>query len=110
MAALAEQKYIGTKDTVLENANSNANGIWIKAMTDSERTVHSFVVCVDNHGYEVSLEKHKIYRALPDQAAALDEDLRIVDESGEDYLYPSARFVSIAVPAEVERSLAASGE
>jgi len=79
-------------------------------MTDSDGTGHSYVVCVDNDGYEVSLEKHKIYRALPDQAASLDEDLRIVDESGEDYLYPSARFVPIAVPAEVERSLAAPAE
>ncbi len=56
------------------------------------------------------MEKHKIYRALSDKTAALDEDLRIIDESGEDYLYPSARFVPIAVPAEVERSLTASGE
>ena len=72
--------------------------------------MHSYVVCVDNSGYEASLEKHKIYRALPDPAAAVDDDLRIVDESGEDYLYPSTRFVPIAVPAEVEQSLAATGE
>lgn len=78
-------------------------------MTHSE-TDHSYVVCVDNHGYEASLEMHKIYRILPDQAAAGDHDLRVVDESGEDYLYPSARFVPIAVPAEVERSLATSYE
>ena len=80
-------------------------------MTNSEVNLHyEYVVCVDNDGYEASLEKHKIYRALRDQAAAQDQDLRVVDESGEDYLYPSARFVSIAVPEEVERSLAATGE
>ena len=79
-------------------------------MTTPEGPAHSYVVCVDNRGYEASLEKHKIYRALSDQVAAADEDLRIVDESGEDYLYPSTRFVPIAVPDEVERSLAATGE
>ena len=79
-------------------------------MTHSEATDHSYVVCVDNHGYEASLEKHKIYRVLADKAAARDDDLRVIDESGEDYLYSSARFVPIAVPDEVERSLAASYE
>ncbi len=79
-------------------------------MTYSEITSHLYVVCVDNQGYEASLEKHKIYKALTDQAAKLDDDLRIIDESGEDYLYPSSRFVPINVPDEVERSLAASGQ
>jgi len=110
VGASAGQKYIGTRDTVSGNANSNASDIWIEAMTNSEGTAQSYVVCVDNSGYEASLEKHKIYRALPDQAAAIDEDLRVVDESGEDYLYPSVRFVPIAVPAEVERSLTATGD
>ena len=78
-------------------------------MTNSEGNPHyEYVVCVDNDGYEASLEKHKIYRALRDQSAAQDEDLRVVDESGEDYRYPSARFVPIAVPEEVERSLSAA--
>jgi hypothetical protein len=83
---------------------------WTETMTNPEGLAHSYFVCVDSRGYETSLEKHKIYRAQSDHVAATDQDLRIVDESGEDYLYPSTRFVPIAVPDEVERSLAATGE
>jgi hypothetical protein len=64
-----------------------------------------FAVCVDNNGYPASLELHKIYRALPDEDARSDEELRIVDESGEDYLYSAKRFVLLRLPQEVERSL-----
>jgi hypothetical protein len=50
------------------------------------------VVCVDNEGYPASLEKRKIYVALRDANAEKHGLLRIVDESGEDYLYPKASF------------------
>ncbi len=63
-----------------------------------------FVACVDNDGYPASLELHKIYRVPPDEDARSD-DLRIVDESGEDYLYSAKRFVLLKLPQEVERSL-----
>ena len=55
------------------------------------RTKH-FAVCIDNRGYPASLELHKIYRVVPDAAAAADGDIRVVDESGEDYLYPPDDF------------------
>jgi len=64
-----------------------------------------FAVCVNNSGYEASLELHKIYPVLPDEDAAEDGDLRIIDESGEDYLYPTSRFVAIDVPAALGRSI-----
>ena len=64
-----------------------------------------FAICVDNSEYPASLELHKIYRVLPDEDAAKDGDLRIVDESGEDYLYPAEQFVLIAVPRETARTL-----
>jgi hypothetical protein len=64
-----------------------------------------FVVCIDNTDYQASLERHKIYKVLEDEDAAADGDLRIVDESGEDYLYSASRFVSIEVPSEVQKSL-----
>lgn len=51
-----------------------------------------YVVCVDNKGYSASLELHKIYRSVPDVDAARDGDLRVVDESGEDYLFPARMF------------------
>jgi hypothetical protein len=63
-----------------------------------------FVVCIDNADYQASLERHKIYKVLKDDDAAADGDLRIVDESGEDYLYSAERFVRIEVPAEVQKS------
>ncbi len=64
-----------------------------------------FAVCVNNDGYPASLELHKIYRVLPDEGVQADADLRIVDESGEDYLYPAERFVLLELPQAVEESL-----
>jgi hypothetical protein len=62
-------------------------------------------VCVRNDGYEASLERNKIYQVLPDREAEREGDLRIVDESGEDYLFSADRFVAIEVPAPVRTSL-----
>ena len=64
-----------------------------------------FAVCVNNTDYPASLELHKIYRVLPDEEAKKDGDLRIVDESGEDYLYSADNFVMIELPQAVESSL-----
>lgn len=64
-----------------------------------------FAVCVNNAEYPASLELHKIYRVLPDTQAELDGDLRIVDESGEDYLYPAEYFVFAELPQAVEESV-----
>ncbi len=69
-----------------------------------EKNTVKFAVCVDNAGYPASLELHKIYRMLPDHDAEVDGDLRIVDESGEDYLYPAKRFVVVDLPQAVEKS------
>ena len=60
---------------------------------------------MNNNGYEASLERNKIYVVLPDKDAESDGDLRIVDESGEDYLFSADRFVAIDVPAAVKASL-----
>ena len=64
-----------------------------------------FAVCICNEDYEASLELHKIYRVLPDEDAAAEGDFRVVDESGEDYLYPADWFVFIDLPRALERSL-----
>lgn len=64
-----------------------------------------FAVCVRNEGYEASLERNKIYAVLADDEAERDGDLRVVDESGEDYLFAADRFVAIEVPAAVRASL-----
>jgi hypothetical protein len=74
-------------------------------MPEQKTGVRRFAVCVKNEGYEASLERNKIYVVLPDAEAERDGDLRIVDEDGEDYLYPAAFFVAIKVPKAVEASL-----
>jgi hypothetical protein len=66
------------------------------------------VVCIDNDGYAASLEKRKIYVALRDAGAEKHSMLRIVDESGEDYLYPKAFFRSIALPLAVRKAVLAA--
>lgn len=72
---------------------------------DKNAKAPRFVVCIDNADYPASLELHKIYRLVPDADAEADGDLRVVDESGEDYLYPASRFAAIEVPRAVEKSL-----
>lgn len=62
-------------------------------------------MCIDNTGYEASLERNKIYVVVPDKEAEAEGDLRVIDESGEDYLFSADRFVRIDVPAAVRASL-----
>jgi hypothetical protein len=62
-----------------------------------------FAVCIN--GSEPDLELRKVYKVLPDEAAARDQHLRIIDESGEDYLYPASFFVFVEVPKAAERDL-----
>lgn len=63
------------------------------------------VVCVDNASYDVSLERCKIYVALPDARAQKLDQMRVVDESGEDYLYPKKSFIAVALPQPVRRAV-----
>jgi hypothetical protein len=64
-----------------------------------------FVVCVRNTGYPASLELRKIYQALPDADAAAHNLVRVIDESGEDYLYPEKFFLALELPQGVETAL-----
>jgi hypothetical protein len=66
-----------------------------------------FVVCVRNEDCE-DLELRKIYRVLPDEAAAEDNYIRIIDESGEDYLYPADYFLPIELSKDLEKALLAA--
>ncbi len=66
-----------------------------------------FFLCIKNEGCD-DLEVRKVYQVLPDQAAAQDGYLRVIDESGEDYLYPAAYFVAIELPDEVAKVFALS--
>ena len=67
-----------------------------------------FVVCVRNTGYPASLELRKIYQALPDADAEAHNLVRVIDESGEDYLYPKAFFAEIKVPLLLAKTLVAA--
>ncbi len=57
-----------------------------------------FAICINNQDYPASLEVRKIYQVLPDHRAAQHQMLRIIDESGEDYLYPASLFAPIEIP------------
>jgi hypothetical protein len=66
-----------------------------------------FVLCLDNQGNEASLIRGKVYATMPDPRAAEDDLIRVVDESGEDYLFAKAQFVDVELPQAVRRKLLA---
>lgn len=72
-----------------------------------KKTTIRYVICVRTEGTE-DLEVCKIYRVLSDESALARGHLRVIDESGEDYLYPADWFVMVEVPEEVERALDAA--
>ena len=67
----------------------------------------SFVLCIDNSDYRASLILGKVYRILPDPRAAKDDLVRIVDESGEDYLFHKNNFVFVDFPSAVKKKILA---
>ena len=77
-------------------------------MTATALTVGKLVVCINNTGYEASLERRKIYSVLADSEARKHKMIRVVDESGEDYLYPEGYFLSVALPPAVRQALLAA--
>jgi hypothetical protein len=89
---------IGTRRTALGRRKSSANAMWIEDMIRVKHGVPLFAVCVNNAEYPASLQLHKIYRVIPDENAAQDGDIRVIDESGEDYLYPADWLVTVKLP------------
>jgi hypothetical protein len=69
------------------------------------RAAKKLVICVDNAGAEASLERRKIYVCVPDARAEKAGQLRVIDESGEDYLYPKESFVAVALPQPIKRAV-----
>ena len=74
-------------------------------MKQHKNSTSLFAVCINNSEYPASLELHKIYRVLPDEDAERDGDWRVIDESGEDYLYPADYFMMLELSREVQRAL-----
>ena len=66
-----------------------------------------FAICIQNEGCD-DLELRKVYRILPDANAARDGYIRVIDESGEDYLYPADNFLIVELPRDAERVLSAA--
>ena len=69
-----------------------------------EQTEMMFALCIENKDCE-DLEKRKVYQILPDEAAAKEGYLRVVDESGEDYLYPDSYFIRLKLPRKAQDAL-----
>jgi hypothetical protein len=63
------------------------------------------MICVDNHGYKSSLEIRKLYEVLTDRVAETHHQLRVIDESGEDYLYPEKFFAPVRLPNSTKEKL-----
>ena len=70
-----------------------------------KRTEPHFVVCIKNKNYAASLELRKIYQVVADAAAAKLHQIRVIDESGEDYLFPEEYFVTVQLPQSAEKAL-----
>jgi hypothetical protein len=89
-------------------ARNSRSSICFETQTMAKSQSKQLVVCVDNEGYAASLEKRKIYIALPDSAAEKHGLLRVIDESGDDYLYPKAFFRTIALPQAIKKAVLAA--
>ena len=70
-----------------------------------QTTKSRLAICINDGGYIDDLKVRTVYRVLPDESAAKSNYLRIVDETGEDYLYPAAYFVLVDLPREIEKAL-----
>jgi hypothetical protein len=100
------RSFIGMMQGMSERRNSRSN--------DSSRSrvmargTRKLVICLNNVGYEASLERHKVYVAISDPQAEKLGQLRVIDESGEDYLYDKAAFREVSLPASIRRAVLAA--
>jgi hypothetical protein len=74
-------------------------------MSEKKKVPRRYAVCITNKGNEASLERNKLYVLLRDRKAEADGLVRVIDEDGEDYLYPADWFVAVEVPKAVQASL-----
>ena len=89
-------------------SRSNASSIKSRRVKSAKPQVRKVVLCLRNEGYDVSLEPRKLYVVIPDRDAAKHNYVRVIDESGEDYLYPASYFAQINLPSAVRKALLAS--
>ena len=74
-------------------------------MNTSNVSLQDFAVCIRNDDYEASLDIRKIYQVIPDMEAASHHLLRVIDESGDNYLYPDEFFILVELPEAVRKAL-----
>ena len=70
-----------------------------------EKVEPRFAVCINNSAYPDDLKVRTVYQVLPDESAARSDYIRVIDETGEDYLYPAAYFVFVEIPSEAAKAL-----
>jgi len=87
------------KRTVLANSTTRSNA------SSKARKQPKFVVCIDNNGYLASLLVRKIYQTIEDHEAEREGMIRVIDESGEDYLYDSERFVDVELAQSAQKAV-----
>src|SRR5258708_35074120 len=108
MGLPAQPRFTGMKRTGLVCMSTRSNGSSTKQARPPRRlapAARRLVLCVRNTGYPASLEPRKLYVALPDRDAATHGRLRVIDESGEDYLFPASLFAPIRLKAGLRRAL-----
>lgn len=74
-------------------------------MPKTKLATSRLLICVENKGYKASLEQRKVYVSIPDSGALKHGQVRVVDESGEDYLYPKSLFLPITVSASLRKAI-----
>src|SRR5690242_21001965 len=106
MERLAKQRFTGMKHMGSARRNTKSSELSTESKaTDAKRSAARFVLCVRNKEYPASLELRKVYRLLPDDVASKHRQMRVIDESGEDYLYPEEYFVPIKLPPMAEKAV-----
>lgn len=96
---------IGTRHMESAARNSRSNASLVSDST-SRNAGHLFALCVDNRKYPASLERCKVYRVIKDSSATRHRLLRIIDESGQSYLYPESCFVTGILPKRARKAFA----
>ena len=106
MVRCAQQKSTGMKlmGSAARNSRSSASS------TETKRRGHYFVICVRNDQNPASLELRKLYEVIPDEKASKHYLVRVIDESGEDYLYPEDYFVAVKLPQAVGRAVLSAAQ
>ena len=102
MVRFDELRYTGTRRQVSERKSLRSSIFWNKPFHMNKT---HFVICIENSEYPASLEKRKIYETIPDADAARHGQIRVIDESGQDYLYPKECFADANLPGDIRAAV-----